>query len=78
MTTGVLEILVEPFREADPGPHVLAVVDHLRGLGLAVDMGPFATTAEGELDALTAAAGTVGAIAFEHGATGVQIRIERR
>ena len=36
-----MEILVEPFKENDPGPHVIAAVDAARAAGLDVDMGPF-------------------------------------
>lgn len=77
MTTGRIEVLVEPFKEDNPGPHVMAVVDVLKGAGLGVEMGPFATIAEGPLDDLVAIMHTLVASGFEAGATSIQARIER-
>lgn len=72
-----LEVLVEPFRENDPGPHVTAAIDALNSAGLQPDMGPFATTAEGDLKAVAAAVGTMLQAAFDNGATSVQLRVDR-
>lgn len=77
MTTARLEVLVEPFRENAPGPHVTAVLAVLEATGLPVDMGPFSTTVEGELVTLTAAAEELLRIGFEAGATAIQARLER-
>lgn len=74
---GRLEVLVEPFRENEPGPHVVAVLDLLRGAGLDVDMGPFSTTAEGPLDVLTPLVSELLAAGFAAGATSIQARVER-
>ena len=71
-----MEILVEPFRENDPGPHVTAVVDAARATGLDVDMGPFATTVSGELAEVIAASSTMMSAGFEAGATAIQLRLE--
>jgi uncharacterized protein YqgV (UPF0045/DUF77 family) len=71
-----LEILVEPFKENDPGPHVTAVVEAAQGSGLQVDMGPFATTVSGDLDAVITASSTMMRAGFEAGATAIQLRVE--
>ncbi len=72
-----LEMLVEPFRENAPGPHVTAVVDAAAAAGFDVDMGPFATTVTADLDALVDAAGSMLRAGFEAGATSIQFRLER-
>ena len=58
MTGLHVEFLVEPFNEGDPGPHVQAAVAAFEGRGLAVEVGPFGNTANGDaatiLDALRA------------------------
>lgn len=71
-------MLVEPFRENDPGPHVLAVVDAASAAGLDVDMGPFATTVDADLDVLLDAAGGLLRAGFGAGATSIQLRLEAR
>ncbi len=72
-----LEVLVEPFRENDPGPHVTAAIDAIAATGMEPDMGPFATTAQGDLDQAMAAIGALVRAGFDHGADAIQIRIER-
>jgi uncharacterized protein YqgV (UPF0045/DUF77 family) len=72
-----LELLVEPFRENDPGPHVVAAVEVMTNAGLNPDMGPFATTGEGELDTIVATVSAVLRAAFDQGATGVHVRVDR-
>lgn len=71
-----LEILVEPFKENDPGPHVTAVVEAAQASGLEVDMGPFATTVSGALDAVITASSAMMRAGFEAGATAIQLRVE--
>jgi uncharacterized protein YqgV (UPF0045/DUF77 family) len=71
-----MEILVEPFKENDPGPHVTAVVDAARATGLDVDMGPFATSVSGDLDELVEASSAMLRAGFEAGATAIQLRVE--
>ena len=71
-----MEILVEPFKENDPGPHVVAVVDAARSTGLDVDMGPFATTVSGGIDEVIAASSAMMRAGFEAGATAIQLRVE--
>ncbi len=78
MATGVLEILVEPFKENDPGPHVKAVVDVLTEHGFTIDMGPFSTMVEGDLDRLIGIVEQLVSAGFEAGATSIQTRIACR
>lgn len=78
MANGHLEVLVEPFKENDPGAHVEAVVEALTEAGLETDMGPFATIVDGELDTILDAVRQLLASGFEAGATAIQLRIERR
>ena len=72
-----LEVLVEPFRENDPGPHVNAAIAAIGEAGMQPDMGPFATTAEGDLDQAIAAITELVRAGFDHGADAIQIRVER-
>ena len=76
MTDARMEILVEPFRENDPGPHVIAVIDTARAAGLDVDMGPFATTVCGEIGKVIAASSAMMSAGFEAGATVIQLRVD--
>jgi uncharacterized protein YqgV (UPF0045/DUF77 family) len=72
-----IEVLVEPFRENDPGPHVTAAIDAIAATGMEPDMGPFATTAEGDLDQAIAAVTALVRAGFDGGADAIQVRIER-
>lgn len=72
-----LEFLVEPFVVNQPGAHVTAAVEVVRDRGLSPEMGPFATTASGNLDDIIAAASDLLRAGFEQGATTIQLRIGR-
>jgi uncharacterized protein YqgV (UPF0045/DUF77 family) len=72
-----IEVLVEPFRENDPGPHVNAAIAAIGATGMEPDMGPFATTAQGDLDQAIAAITALVRAGFDHGADAIQVRIER-
>ncbi len=76
MADAHLEVLVEPFRENDPGPHVAAVLDAATAAGLTADMGPFATTIDGDIDVLAEAVADMIRAGFAEGATALQLRIE--
>lgn len=71
-----LEVLVEPFRENEPGPHVHAVLDALEQAGLEPDMGPFATTVSGSRDAIADAVAALVRAGVGAGASALQLRIE--
>lgn len=77
VTTAHLEVFVEPFKENDPGRHVTATVEALVSGGLDIDMGPFATTADGDLDVVIEAASAALRAGLEAGASSIQLRIER-
>ena len=77
MTTGRIEVLVEPFKEGAPGRHVLVVVDALKEADLTVDMGAFSTTAVGELDTLVEIVAIITRLALDAGASSIQTRLER-
>lgn len=72
-----LEVLVEPFKENDPGEHVTAAVQAIESAGLTADMGPFATTAEGTLQEVLAAVDALTRAGFGAGADAIQIRVQR-
>ena len=76
MADAHLEVLVEPFRENNPGPHVAAVIDAAAAAGLTADMGPFATIIEGDVEQLAGAVADMIRAGFSNGATALQIRIE--
>ena len=76
MANAHLEVLVEPFRENDPGPHVSAVLEAATAAGLEPDMGPFATEIQGDIDVLAGAIAEMIRAGFSKGATSMQLRIE--
>jgi uncharacterized protein YqgV (UPF0045/DUF77 family) len=69
-------MLVQPFKENDPGPHVIAVVEAATAAGLDVDMGPFATSTEGDLNTILDAASAMLQAGFAAGATSIQLRVD--
>lgn len=71
-----VEFIIEPFVLGDPGPHVVAAVAVAEAAGLAPDMGPFATTATGELSDVLESLGELVRAGFASGATSVQIRVD--
>lgn len=77
MTRVHIEVLVEPFKENDPGRHVMAAVEAMTAAGLETDMGPFATTADGDLDTVIAATADLLRQSFDAGAAAVQVRLDR-
>lgn len=76
MADARLEILVQPFKENDPGPHVTAVVDAAISAGLEVDMGPFASVVESDLASLIDGAAAMLRAGFAAGATSIQLRVD--
>jgi len=78
MTSVHLEILVEPFRENEPGPHVQAVLSALDNAGVETDMGPFATTALTDVETIAGAMADVIRSGVGAGATALQFRLEVR
>lgn len=76
MTQAHLEILIEPFRENEPGPHVDAAVKALEDAGLQPDMGPFATSVDGDIHQITDAIAALVRASVGAGATAFQFRLE--
>lgn len=76
MADARLEFLVEPFVMHDPGTHVRAAVQVVADAGLEPDMGPFATTATGEIETIIETVGDLIRAGFEGGATSVQLSID--
>lgn len=73
----VVEFLVEPFTEAEPGPHVMAGVAAFDDHGLPVDLGPFASSSHGSLPTVAAAVADLVERSMGAGATSVHIHVGR-
>ena len=72
-----VEFTVEPFVEGQPGRHVLAAVDAVRGLGPDVEFGPFASSFCAADELATQALSALVAAAYANGATHVSLQVER-
>ncbi|RJO75635.1 hypothetical protein D5S18_14535 [Nocardia panacis] len=72
------EFTTEPFHgEGDPPPHATAALRVAESLGLTCDFGPLGTAVAGRDAILLPALGAILAAAFDSGATGVTLRVER-
>ena len=69
------EFLVEPFAEGSPGPHVDAAIDAFADKDLTVDLGPFASSVTGDVDAMADAIAEMIRAAMKNGATSIQLRL---
>ncbi len=72
-----IEFFVEPFSEGSPGPHVAAAIAAFERLGVTTEVGPFGTTASGDVEQLAEGAATMIRDALEAGATRIALRLER-
>ena len=72
-----VEFTVEPFVEGQPGPHVQAAVAAARRAGLAVEFGPFGTSATGDDAAVLDAVDGIVRSAVAAGATRVSLQLAR-
>ena len=72
-----LEFTVEPFVDGTLGPHVRAAIDAVEARGLAVDVGPFSTSADGAGPDAANAVHDLLAAAFDEGATRVSVQVSR-
>ncbi|MDQ3385666.1 MAG: hypothetical protein M3503_06630 [Actinomycetota bacterium] len=70
-----LELLVEPFDEGHPGPHVLAALQALEAAGLAMDLGPFASTATGDVSVVAGAISQMLTASMGAGATRITVQL---
>ncbi len=73
----VAEFTVEPFVEANPGPHVRAALRVAEASGLDVDFGPFGTSVTGDDGTVLALLDDVVRAALDAGATRVSLQIQR-
>lgn len=78
MSAAQLEILVEPFKANDPGPHVLAALQVASDAGLDHEMGPFSTTVVGTVEELLGIVEPLLRAGFDAGASSIQTRLERQ
>ena len=70
-----VEFLIEPFTEGVPGPHVEAALAAFSERGIAVDLGPFASTAEGPIDDISTAVADAFRRAMLAGATSFRLQL---
>jgi uncharacterized protein YqgV (UPF0045/DUF77 family) len=73
---GRAEFTVEPFVDADPGPHVVAAIAAVRSRGFEAEVGPFGTAIAGEAGAVTVAIADMLEAARAAGATRVALQID--
>jgi uncharacterized protein YqgV (UPF0045/DUF77 family) len=72
-----LEFTVEPFTDGRLGPHVQAAIAAVTDRGLAVDVGPFSTSADADEAPAFDAARALLEAAFAEGAIRVSLQIVR-
>ena len=70
-----VEFTIEPFIEAQPGPHVTAPVNALAALGIDVEVGPFGSGCDVPSDQIGNVVATVVRVAVENGATHVNVDV---
>jgi len=71
-----VEFTIEPFNEGQPGSHVTAPADTLRGMDVDVEVGPFGSSCLVDDDRASEVVATVVRIALEHGASHVNVDVE--
>ena len=72
-----VEFTIEPFVDAEPGPHVRAAIEAAEAAGVVVDVGPFGTTVSGDDDAVLDAIDRLLRAATAAGATRVSLPVVR-
>ena len=73
---GKAEFTVEPFVDANPGPHVLAAIEEVRSRGFEAEIGPFGTAITGDAAAVTEAIAAMLEATRAAGATRVALQID--
>ena len=69
------EFLIEPFAEGMPGDHVKTAIDAFKRRELNVEVGPFATVATGDPDAIAEAVGDMIRQSMAAGADSIRIHV---
>ncbi len=72
-----VEFTIEPFVDGEPGVHVTAAVAAVEAHGIAVDFGPFGSLFSVDAESLPVVVGDLLRVAYEHGATFVNISVSR-
>ena len=72
-----VEFTIEPFVDGEPGVHVTAAVAAVEAHGIAVDFGPFGSLFSVDTESLPVVVGDLLRVAYEHGATFVNIAVSR-
>ena len=70
-----IEFLVEPFQEGNPGPHVEAAISAFTEQGLEVELGPFSSSTQGDIDAIADAVSHMIRSSMRSGATSIRIQV---
>ncbi len=70
-----IEFLIEPFEEGNPGPHVEAGIAAFTKRGLEVELGPFSSSASGDIDAIGDAVAAMVRSSMRSGATSIRIQV---
>ena len=70
-----VEFVIEPFIEGSPGPHVRSGIEAMVARGLEVSMGPFGSSASGDVEELTDAIGAMVNAAARDGAERVLVEV---
>ncbi|MGI9606766.1 MAG: helix-turn-helix domain-containing protein [Acidimicrobiales bacterium] len=71
----VVEFLVEPFTEGEPGKHVHAAIDAFEREGIDVEFGAFSSIASGAPDAISRAVASMISSAMAAGATAIRLNV---
>jgi uncharacterized protein YqgV (UPF0045/DUF77 family) len=72
-----VEFTIEPFIEGTPGPHVKSALDQLRARGIEPDVGPFASTVEGEHHVILKALEPMITASLANGASNVALGVSK-
>ena len=70
-----VEFIVEPFEEGKLGPHVTAAIDAANSAGLATDVGPFGTSAHGDVAAVLDALPAIVTASMDQGASRISVQL---
>lgn len=72
----VVEFLIEPFTEGQPGAHVTSAIAAVEAAGGVVDFGALSSTCRVEASEMPIIVAALLSAAFANGATGVRLSVE--